>query len=156
RMVDRSSAQAIYKGLAMAKTGGINYLYATNFHAGQIEVFDSKYRPVTTLAGNFHDETIPDNFAPFGIENIGNLLYVSYAVQDQDKEDDVAGAGNGLIDVFRPDGTLVRRLVSNGKLNSPWGMAKAPTDFGKFSNDLLIGNFGNGRINAYNPRTGAF
>src|SRR5262249_44369889 len=103
----------------------------------------------------FNDPTLPAGFAPFGIRNIGGNLYVTYAKQDTDKHDDVAGPGNGFIDVFDTNGNLVRRLVSGGVLNSPWGLALAPTNFGVFSNDLIVGNFGDGLINAFDPTTGA-
>jgi uncharacterized protein (TIGR03118 family) len=153
RMVDRSSSQAIYKGLAMAHNGTSDFLYAANFHNRSIDVFDNKFRPAT-LTGTFHDETMPSDFAPFNIENIGGKLFVAYAQQDADAHDEVAGAGLGFIDVFNPNGTFVRRLASNGTLNAPWGMAKAPSNFGRFSNDLLVGNFGDGTISAFDPKTG--
>ena len=146
--VDRSSEEAIYKGLARVD----NLLFATNFHAGQVEVFDGKFR----LIDSFTDKSLPAGFAPFGIRNIKGLLYVTFALQDEEKEDDVAGPGNGFVDVFTPDGHLVKRLISRGELNSPWGLALAPDNFGRFSNALLVGNFGDGRINAFDPRTGEF
>ena len=108
------------------------------------------------LAGSFRDPNIPTGYAPFNIENIGGNFYVTYAKQDAAKHDDVAGHGHGFIDVFDTDGNFIRRLVSHGDLNSPWGMALAPANFGQFSNDLLVGNFGNGRINVFNPSNGAF
>lgn len=154
--VDNSTANpsAVYKGLALGQNGGASFLYATNFRAGRIDVFDQHFAPAT-LAGSFADPNLPAGFAPFGIRDIGGQLYVTYAKQDMDKHDDVAGPGNGFVDVFNTDGTLVRRLISNGALNSPWGLALAPSNFGTFSGDLLVGNFGDGRINAYDPTTGA-
>jgi uncharacterized protein (TIGR03118 family) len=101
------------------------------------------------LPGGFRDRHLPDGFAPFGIEAIHGLIYVTYAKQDADKEDDVAGPGNGFIDVFTPTGFLLERLVSRGALNSPWGLAVAPKGFGPFGGKLLVGNFGDGRIHAY-------
>ncbi len=145
---------AVYKGLAMGTSGALNYLYAANFHDGRIDVFDGNYNP-TLFATPFTDPTLPSGYAPFNIQNIGGKLYVTYALQDAAKHDDVGGAGHGFVDVFNTDGSFVQRLVSQGSLDSPWGLALAPGDFGDFSNDLLVGNFGDGTINAYDPLTGA-
>jgi uncharacterized protein (TIGR03118 family) len=153
--VDNSASGAIYKGLAIGSNGSGAFIYATNFHAGTIDVFDSNFAPAT-LSGSFTDPRIPIGYAPFGIQNIGGNLYVTYALQDENKEDDVAGPAHGFVDVFDTNGNLIRRLVSHGRLNSPWGLALAPADFGRFSNDLLVGNFGDGRINAIDPKSGAF
>jgi uncharacterized protein (TIGR03118 family) len=147
---DRSASGAIYKGLAMAANGGANFLYATNFHANTVDVFDTTF----TLVNSFTDPNVSAGFAPFGIANVGGLLYVTYAKQDATKEDDVSGAGNGFVDVFNPDGTLNRRLISHGPLNSPWGVALAPAGFGNVGGALLVGNFGDGRVNAFDPTTG--
>jgi uncharacterized protein (TIGR03118 family) len=146
---------AIYKGIALGADNGANFLYLTDFHNGKIDVLDSHFQ-LTQVAGSFTDPNLPDGFAPFNIATVNGKLYVTYAQQDDDREDDVAGAGKGFIDVFTTDGVFVQRLVSQGKLNAPWGMALAPSNFGDFSNDLLVGNFGDGRINAYNPTSGAF
>jgi len=108
------------------------------------------------LAGSFTDPTLPRGYAPFGIANLGGALYVTYALQDAQKHDDVAGPAHGFVDIFDTDGHLVRRLATRGRLNSPWGLALAPAQFGRFSNDLLVGNFGDGRINAIDPATGEF
>ena len=143
----------MYKGLASDFNGSQDLLYATNFNSGSVDVYDSSFNPVT-VTGGFLDPTIPAGFAPFGIENIGVKLYVTYAMQDADKHDDVAGPGNGFVDVFNPDGTLATRLISQGALNSPWGLALAPAGFGAFSGDLLVGNFGDGTINAFDPANG--
>jgi len=139
---------AIYKGLAIAGTGDDARLYATNFHAGTVDVFDNKYT-LLPLPGAFVDPNLPAGYAPFGIQNINGTLYVTYALQDDDAEDDVAGPGHGFVDAYDTAGTLLRRVASRGPLNSPWGLALAPAGFGAFSNMLLIGNFGDGRINAY-------
>jgi len=152
--VDNSGAGSVYKGLALAANGSNSYLYATDFHNGNVDVFDSTFTKVA-LTGNFTDPGIPSGFAPFGIQASGGKLFVTYAMQDAAKHDDVACPGCGFIDVFNTDGTFVQRLVSMGALNSPWGMALAPGHFGKFSNDLLVGNFGDGTINAFDPITGA-
>lgn len=141
---------AVYKGLAISTAKDV--IYAANFHAGTIDIFDSTHpAPI----GSFSDPTAPAGFAPFNIQNIAGKFYVTYAVQDADKEDDVAGAGNGLVDVFDPVTHTFTRLVTAGKLNSPWGVAVAPANFGDLAGKLLVGNFGNGTINAYDPTTGA-
>lgn len=150
---DNSASSAIYKGLGIGTRSGSNYLYAANFFAGTIDVFDQNYAQVT-LPGNFLDPNLPAGFAPFNVQNIGGQLYVTYAKQDANKHDDVPGAGNGYINIFDTSGSLVRRLISNGVLNSPWGLAIAPTNFGPFSGALLVGNFGNGHINAFDAGSG--
>jgi uncharacterized protein (TIGR03118 family) len=151
---DRSSVNAIYKGLALGSSGGNDFLYATDFHNGRVDIFNSNFG-LTSLAGNFTDPNTPAGFAPFGIQNIGGKLFVTYAKQDAAAEDDAPGPGNGFVDIFDTSGNFLQRLVSQGKLNSPWGLAVAPANFGELSNALLIGNFGDGRINAYDPVTGA-
>jgi uncharacterized protein (TIGR03118 family) len=153
RKVDNSPSGAVYKGLAIGNNGTANFLYAANFHAGTIDVFDSSFMPAS-LGGNFTDPTLPAGFAPFNIQNIGGKLYVTYAKQDGAMHDDVPGPGNGFVDVFDTNGNFLQRLVTMGPLNSPWGLALAPSDFGQFSNDLLVGNFGDGVINAFNPTSG--
>ncbi len=145
----------IYKGLALGADGTQQLLYATDFHNDRIDVYGQTFQPVTT-PGGFVDPNLPQGFAPFGIQNINGNLYVTYAKQDADREDDVHGAGLGYVDVFDPSGHLIRRLVSGGPLNAPWGLAFAPTNFGAFSDSLLVGNFGDGTINAFNPTTGSF
>jgi uncharacterized protein (TIGR03118 family) len=139
---------AIYKGLAIAGSGGNARLYATNFHAGTVDVFDNNFAPVT-IPGAFVDPNLPSGYAPFGIQNIGGTIYVTYALQGEDAEDDVAGPGHGYINAFDTAGNLLRRVASKGPLNSPWGLALAPGNFGLFGGDLLVGNFGDGRIHAY-------
>jgi uncharacterized protein (TIGR03118 family) len=146
----------VYKGLALASTGSGNFLYAANFRTGAVDVFDTHFNKVTLPPGRFTDPNLPAGYAPFGIQNINGKVYVSYALQDSAKHDDVPGAGHGFIDVYDANGVLQQRLVSQGSLNSPWGMTVAPSNFGAFSNDLLVGNFGDGKINAFNPTTGAF
>ena len=135
------------------------FQFATNFHTGNLDVFDSTFKPVTLSAGMFQDPTIPSGFAPFGIQTIGSKLYVTYAKQDAAMHNDVAGAGNGFVDVFSSTGVLLQRLGGTGvqsELNSPWGVAQAPANFGAFSNDILVGNFGDSHISAFDPVTGAF
>lgn len=154
---DGSGGGAVYKGLALANNGGANLLYATDFHNNRVDVFDKNFTPVTTLAGNFHDAAVPAGFAPFGIQAIGGKLYVSFAKQKlPDAHDEEDGAGLGYVSIFNADGSLSKSLVAAGALNAPWGLVMAPGNFGKFSGDLLVGNFGDGVINAYDPATGAF
>jgi uncharacterized protein (TIGR03118 family) len=153
--VDKSGSGAVYKGLALGNNGTANFLYAANFNSGQIDVFDTNYTQ-TNLAGSFTDPNLPAGYAPFDVANIGGFLYVTYALQDAAKHDDVAGPGNGYLDEFDMNGNFVKRLISQGPLNSPWGLALAPGNFGDFSNDLLVGNFGDGTINAFNATTGVF
>jgi uncharacterized protein (TIGR03118 family) len=152
--VDNSTKATVYKGLALASHGGSNLLYATDFHNGRIDVFDATFAPVA-FAGAFSDPAIPAGYAPFGIHNLGGQLYVTYAMQDADQHDDVSGPGHGFVDVFDTGGQLVRQFASAGVLNSPWGVTLAPPGFAQFSGDLLVGNFGDGTINALDPATGA-
>jgi uncharacterized protein (TIGR03118 family) len=146
---------AIYKGLAIDSETNGQFLYATDFHNGNVDIFDASFHAVT-LPGAFTDPTLPAGFAPFGIQNIDGTIYVTYALQDEDKEDDVAGPGNGFVDAFTTSGAFIRRVASSGELNSPWGLVLAPADFGRFSGDLLVGNFGDGRIHAFQPAEGEF
>ncbi|MGZ3237983.1 MAG: TIGR03118 family protein [Burkholderiaceae bacterium] len=156
RVIDNSkTTAAVYKGLALSAGGNGSLLYAADFHNNKIDVFDSSFKAMT-LTGTFSDPNLPAGFAPFGIQAINGNIYVSYAKQDDKKHDDVAGKGLGFINVFDPNGHLIRRVVSWGSLNSPWGMTLAPAGFGKFSNRLLVGNFGDGKINAYDIATGQF
>ena len=146
---------AVYKGLAITTDPTGDFLYAANFHAGTIDVFNGKYKMVH-WRGAFQDPKVPAGYAPFNIQNIGGRLFVTYAVQDSARHDDVKGAGHGLIDIYDLRGHLLQRLATGGHLNSPWGMAWAPSGFGHFAGDLLVGNFGDGAINAYNPVSGHF
>ena len=155
--VDRSTATdpagdvgAVYKGLALVTTSAGTFLYASNFRFGTIDVFDSSFN----LVKSFTDPTVPTGFAPFGVHNIGGTLFVTFAKQNGEKHDDVAGPGNGFVDVFSPNGDLLQRFVSEGRLNSPWAVTLAPVTFGAFGGDILVGNFGDGHINAYDRSTG--
>lgn len=159
--VDRSAVGdgAVYKGLAMGQSHGSAFLYATNFRFGTVEMFDEQFNLVRSFTDPKLVKKCRDHdgcFAPFGIQNINGKLFVTFALQDKDKKDDVAGPGNGFVDVFDTDGNLLSRFAEHGHLNAPWGLALAPADFGRFSNALLVGNFGNGRINAFNPKDGHF
>jgi uncharacterized protein (TIGR03118 family) len=150
-----ASDTAIYKGLAMGFSNGAAFLYVTNFLAGTVDVFDSTFHLVH-MDGDFSDPEIQPGFEPFGIANLNGNLYVTYAKREAGGIDDVAGPANGYVDVFDTDGHLLKRAATRGRLNSPWGVAIAPANFGPFSNNLLVGNFGDGRINAIDPLTGEF
>jgi uncharacterized protein (TIGR03118 family) len=155
RRIDSSPSGAVYKGIALSTNANTSLLYTSNFHGGTVDVFDANF--VRTLPGSFADPQVPAGFAPFNVENIDNHIWVTYAMQDKDKHDDVSGAGHGYIDEFNTDGTLIRHFLSaNPHLNSPWGMAVAPPGFGQFAGDLLVGNFGDGKINAFDLKTGSF
>lgn len=160
--VDNSSATcpngstgSIYKGLAEGETKAGVFLYATNFFCGTVDVFDGKFNPAIA-SGGFKDAFIPPGYAPFGIQNVNGNLVITYAKQDAEKHDDAAGPGRGFVEIFDTNGNLIKRLVQRFPLNSPWGIAMAPANFGVLSNKLLIGNFGDGRINAFDPTTGFF
>jgi uncharacterized protein (TIGR03118 family) len=142
---------AVYKGLGISTAA--DTLFAANFSNGTIDLFDSTH---SAPIGSFADPTAPAGYAPFNVQNIGGRFYVTFAVQDAAHHDDVAALGNGLVDIFDPVTHTFTRLISNGQLDSPWGLAVAPGTFGEFAGDLLVGNFGNGEINAFNPSTGAF
>jgi uncharacterized protein (TIGR03118 family) len=159
---------AVYKGLTIASSStpifasdpsSTTVIYAANFRSGQIEVYDPNFTAIKLPKGAFNDPNLPKGYAPFDVQVLGGKVYVTYALQDADKHDDVAGKGHGFVDVFNLDGTPglphgKERLVTRGDLNSPWGLAIAPASFGSFGGDLLVGNFGNGRINVYDPTTG--
>jgi uncharacterized protein (TIGR03118 family) len=167
---DQSGNNAVYKGLAMGSAGGAVFLYATNFHNGTVDVFDANFHLHTFMAGQFTDTSAPAGFAPFGIRNIGGVLFVTFAKQNAEKHDDVAGPGNGFIDEFSTSGQFLKRLASGTAaggtltaLNSPFGLAMAPAGgamapagFGSFSGDLLVGNFGDSHVSAFDPATGKF
>ena len=149
-----ASPDNVYKGAALATITGNSYLYAANFKAGTIDVFKGS-AGAPNLPGNFTDPNLPSGFAPFNIANLGGKLYVTYAVQDAAKTDDVPGAGNGIVDAFDLDGNLLGRIATAGALNSPWGLVIAPAGFEGVGGDLLVGNFGDGTIHAFNPITHA-
>ena len=145
--VDNSPRGAIYKGLALLNRGSSNVLLAANFQSGKIEVYDRNFQ-LSSLAGSFTDPNLPANFAPFSVHIIGTSIYIAYAQKDSN-QDPVLGAGVGVVDTFDQNGNFVGRFASGGSLNAPWGVAVAPANFGKFSNDILVGNFGDGAINAF-------
>jgi uncharacterized protein (TIGR03118 family) len=142
---DQSARGAVYKGLAIATTAAGDFLYATDFHNGAVDMFDASFN----LVGSFTDGRLPHGYAPFGIQAIGGVLYVTFAKQDKAAHDDVPGKGHGFVDAFDTSGNLIQRIASRGSLSSPWGIALAPATFGAFKGDLLIGNFGDGAIHAF-------
>jgi uncharacterized protein (TIGR03118 family) len=146
-LFDSSGAGAVYKGVALGTVSGNAYLYAADFHNGRIDVFPGTGAPA--LAGTFTDPTLPSGYAPFNVENLGGQLYVTFAEQQTGSNDEAHGAGLGFVSVFDLNGSFVKRLVSQGNLNAPWGLAMAPAGWGMFGGDLLVGNFGDGLINAY-------
>jgi uncharacterized protein (TIGR03118 family) len=152
-MYDDGTGGAVYKGLALAAMNGNNFLYATDFHNNKIDVFNTNFTKVA-MPGAFTDPAIPVGFAPFGIQAIGSNLFVTYAMQDPVKHDDVAGAGLGMVDVYDTAGNLKQHFATGGSLNAPWGIAQAPGNFGPMSGAILIGNFGDGTINAFNASSG--
>ena len=155
---------AVYKGLAFGVTPTGAHLYAANFRAGTVDVYDSTFTAnlldgqvpnaatATNITGSFADPRIPHNFAPFNVQNINGDLYVSCAEQDQPKHDPLKGSHLGFVDIFTTEGVLLSRFAAGGPLNAPWGLAQAPASFGPFVNDILVGNFGDGRINVYDPQ----
>jgi uncharacterized protein (TIGR03118 family) len=154
--VDRSAAAAVYKGMAILNPACcVTYLAVANFRSGLIEPYDGGFNALAP-PGSFTDPNLPADYAPFNIQTVGDQVFVTYAVQDQAKHDPVNAAGNGIVNIFDLEGNFVKRFTSNGPLNSPWGIVQASANFGAFSNDILIGNFGDGTINAFDPATGNF
>ena len=159
--VDESADKAVFKGLAFGSNSHGTFLFATNFRAAKIEAFapngSAGFQPASSseVEGDFTDPKIPAGFAPFGIKNIEGALFVTYAQQDAAQHDDVPGQGHGFVDIFDTDGHLIQRFAQRGQLNSPWGVTRASFTFGDFSGDILVGNFGDGTINAFD-NTGRF
>ncbi len=157
--VDNSASGAVYKGLALknsSPTSPGDFAYAANFSSGAIEVYNGNWERIPLASSTFTDSQVPEGFAPFNIQNIGGKLYVAYARQNAAKTDDVGGPGNGYVAVFDTDGNLLQHLISGGPLNSPWGLAIAPSTFGDLKGALLVGNFRDGIINAFDVSTGQF
>jgi len=150
-----TNKNAVYKGLTLTGNGENFFLYAADFRGRKIDIYDKAFHPVS-FPGKFVDRNIPADYAPFNVQNILGNLYVTYAKKEAGSDDEMAGPGLGFVDVFDADGNLLKRLAQHGKLNAPWGVALAPTGFGRFSNQVLVGNFGDGTINAYDPHTGSF
>jgi len=151
------SQEAVYKGLALATSGGNKFLYAVDFTGGKIDVFSASFAKVSDATHfTFIDPNLQKGFSPFNVQNINGHLFVTYAKREDDEDDETAGPSLGVVNEFDADGNLIRRFASRGRLNAPWGVALAPATFGKFSNNLLIGNFGDGTINAFDLTTGEF
>ena len=150
-LADRSSTGAVYTGLAMVTNTTGSFLLATNFKSGQIDVFDSNFN-LASLAGSFTDPTLPAGYSPFGIQPIGTQVFITYALQNAAKTGATSGAGSGYVSVFDDNGNFVNRFASAGTLNAPWGVVQASSGFGTFSNDMLIGNFGDGTVNAFDSK----
>lgn len=154
-IVKNNAGKAVYKGCTLATTQFGTFLYVTNFKTGRIEVYDSNFERVRGFFG-FHDPRLPRGYAPFNIQNVGGNLVVTFARQQRGSDDEAHGPGLGRVDIFNPFGRLLTRLDHGPFLNAPWGVAEAPSDFGVFSHRLLIGNFGDGTIHAFNAVTGDF
>jgi uncharacterized protein (TIGR03118 family) len=146
--VDNSSKGSVYKGLALDQADLL--LFAADFHNNQVQVYDNTFKLVTS----FTDKGLPKHFAPFNVAFLNGQLYVAFAKREKGGDDEVDKKGLGYVDVFDTSGNLKKRLISNDPLDAPWGMAIAPSGFGAFAGDLLVGNFGNGRINVFDPKTG--
>lgn len=146
---------AVYTGLAIGTNGTANFLYAANFAGGRIDVFNSSFAP-TTLSGSFTDPNLPAGYVPYNVQNLGGKLYVQYAQVDPVTHEAAEGAGLGVVNVFDANGNFLQRLHNGGPLNAPWGIAIAPAGFGEFGGDVLVGNFGDGTINAFDPGNGNF
>jgi uncharacterized protein (TIGR03118 family) len=155
--VDGSGLGAVYKGLAIGNNGAGNFIYATNFRDGVVEIYDATFRFVNSFTDpDITPDAASPGFAPFGIRNINGKIYVTFARQNDERHDDVAGPGSGFVDVFDLNGNFQERLATGGALNSPWGLALAPNHFGKFSGDLLVGNFGDGHISGFKVQDKSF
>ncbi len=147
---------AVYKGATIVEIHGRKYILAANFRSGQIDMFDTTFTQVDVPRHMFRDQHIPKGFAPFNVQGIGPNVYVTYAKQDEDQMDDVPGDGLGFVDVFTRSGELLQRLDHGRFLNAPWGVTLAPAFFGEFSHAVIVGNFGDGTIAAFNPVSGEF
>ena len=150
--VDESGSGSVFKGLTLGMVGNAPRLYAADFAHGMVSVYDSHF----TKVSSFTDPNLPANYSPFNVQSLNGELYVTFAKREPGAKDETAGQGLGFVDVFDTGGHLLRRLVQHGQLNAPWGLAIAPHNFGKFAGALLVGNFGDGRINAYDPVTGNY
>ena len=153
-------SKSVFKGMTIATINGAvrgthNYLYVADFRQGRVEIFDSHFQRTMALESNFA-QAVPPGYAPFNVQNIGGNIYVAYAKQDAEKTDEVAGAGFGFVNVYSPTGQLLLKLERGSWFNAPWGLTQAPSDFGPYSHNILVGNFGSGQIAAFDPVTGKF
>jgi uncharacterized protein (TIGR03118 family) len=149
------TGDAVYTGLAIGQVGTATYLYAADFEHGKIDVYDGTFH-AATLDGSFTDPNIPNSYSTFNIQNIGGKLYVTYAQQSHKKPDEETDRGSGFVDVFDTSGHLLQRLIKGNHLKAPWGVALAPADFGTFSNALIVGNFADGQLHAFDPESGKY
>lgn len=150
-----ASADAVFTGLAIGSVGTANYLYAADFEHAKIDVYDKTFADVTSDF-KFSDPNIPNSYSPFNIQNLGGKLYVTYAQQSHKEPDEETDRGSGFVDVFDTSGNLVQRLIQGNHLNAPWGLALSPASFGAFSNALIVGNFGDGQLHAFDPESGRY
>jgi len=150
--VDESGQGSVFKGLTLGINGATPLLFAADFGNGVVSAYDASFHKVNS----FTDPNLPANYVPFNVQSLNGDLFVTFALREPGADDETHGKGLGFVDVFDQNGHLIRRLISNGKLNAPWGLALAPQSWGKFAGALLVGNFGDGQINAYDPRTGRF
>jgi uncharacterized protein (TIGR03118 family) len=150
-----ATGDAVYSGLAIGQVDTATYLYAADFEHGKIDVYDKAFQPAT-LDGSFSDPNIPNSYSTFNIQNIGGKLYVTYAQQSHKEPDEETGHGSGFVDVFDTSGHLLQRLIKGNHLKAPWGIALAPANFGAFSNALIVGNFGDGQLHAFDPESGRY
>lgn len=150
------SSNSVLKGATIAEAGNARFLYVADFKDGKIKIYNTNFEQVWFYPSSFVDPFLPAGFAPFNVQNIGGDLYVTFAKQDENKQDEVSGPGLGFVDVFSPHGFLLMRLECGDWFNAPWGVALAPSDFGSFSHKLLVGQFGSGEILVFNPVTGRF
>jgi uncharacterized protein (TIGR03118 family) len=151
---------SVFKGATIAQIvkGGTSrtFLFVADFRKGRVQVYDSAFNHVPQSEELFDDDQLPEGYAPFNVQNIGGDLYVTFAQQDAEKHDEVDGPGRGFVDIFSPSGILLKRLEHNNWLNGPWGLTMASSDFGRFSHEILVGQFGSGQILVFNPLTGDF
>lgn len=155
QVLQTGSDSNVYKGTTVASVGGHSYLYSSNFRAGTIDILKGD-AAAPDLPGKFIDPNLPAGYSPFNVQNIGGTIYVTYAIPDADKKDDVPGLGNGIVDAFDSNGNFIARVGTGGSLDSPWGLALAPASFGSIAGDLLVGNFGDGTINIFDLSTDTF
>ena len=151
-----SPTKAVYKGVTIAQANGTDFLFVTNFYNGSVDVFDTSFAPTSVPAGAFTDPNIPSGFAPFNVQELNGNLFVSFALQGPDKTDEVHGRGLGYADIFDPNGNLLLHLRNGQWMNAPWGVALAPTGFGKLATRLLVGQFGSGQIATFDLDHGNF
>lgn len=154
-IIKAATPNASYKGIAIGTNASGDFLFAANFASGKVDVFNSAFG-AASVPGKFLDPSLPAGYAPFGIQNINGKIYVSYGLQQAGSGDEAHGPGLGIVNVFDTNGNMLGRVATFGSLNAPWGLTLAPKNFGPFSGDLLVGNFGDGTINAFNPLTDAF